>query len=158
MTPAKVTAQPLNAARAIFIDAARRETPGTDLPRYVAVLDALLARTAARADRVVFSPSGPRPGLIRFERVGEKALLWSAQATRDGPPMLEIHLASSEASSTERAEAMRTLNSYSRVALTKDDRLRIGFGALKNAGALAAILELLGRLLVDTSSTASASA
>lgn len=157
-TPANVIAQSVNTARAMFIDAARRDTPGSDLPRYVAVLDAILAWTAARADQLVFSSSGPRPGLIRFERAGTKALLWSARTTRGGPPTFEIHVVSSEVSGTRRAEAMRTLNAYSRDPFADSDRLRIGFGALKNAGALAAILALLDRLLLDTSLSADACA
>ena len=159
MTRAKVTLPELNAPRALFIEVVRRDTPGTDLPRYVAVLDAFIAWSAARADQVLFDSSGRRPGMIRFERAGTTVPLWTATATRGGAPTLEIHLASSGTSSTEqRAEAMRTLNAHSRVMLATGDRLRIGFGALKNTAALAAVLALLGRLLVDASPTADAPA
>ena len=144
MTPA------LDATRTAFIAAVRQETPGTDLARYVAVLDALLAWTTARGDRLTFSAAPRRPGVIRFERAKSKETFWSVQPVRAAAPMLEIHLASSRPSSAaDKAEAMRTLNAHSRAVLAEGDRLRIGFGALKNAAALAAVLELLDRLLAD---------
>ena len=141
----------LDATRTAFIAAVRHETPGTDLPRYVAVLDALLAWSTARSDRLVFSEAARRPGVIRFARAKSKETFWSVQTVRASAPMLEIHLASSRPSSAiDRAEAMRILNAHSRAVLVEGDRLRIGFGALKNAAALAAVLELLDRLLADT--------
>ena len=45
---------------------------------------------------------------------------------------------------------METLNAYSREALSETDRLRIGFGALKNGAALAAVTSLLGETLAST--------
>ena len=50
-------------------------------------------------------------------------------------------------SAETRAKVVETLNAHARLALTEDDRLRIGFGALKNANALAAVTTLLGELL-----------
>ena len=144
------TAKP-SATHQAFIDAMRRGTPGTDLPRYTAVLDALLAWSAARANRLTFRPDGKRTDVIRFERAKTKDVFWSAQVSRADGPKLEIHLAAGRPLSAEdRDEAMRTLNAHSRKVLVKGDRLRIGFGALKNAAALAAVLALLDRLLEDT--------
>jgi len=149
----------LEAARTAFVDEARRETPGSDLPRYVAVLDALLAWSAERTDRLALQMTAKRRGLVRFVRAGTKDPFWSAQPTRTGAPTLEIHLpASRQSSAADRAETLQTLNAHSRVALVEGDRLRIGFGALKNAAALAAVLALMDRLLADAAAPADASA
>jgi hypothetical protein len=51
---------------------------------------------------------------------------------------------------------METLNAHSRAVLVEGDRLRIGFGALKNAAAQAAVLALMEELLTGADqSTAS---
>jgi hypothetical protein len=42
---------------------------------------------------------------------------------------------------------LETLNAHSRAVLVEGDRLRIGFGALKNAAAQSAVLRLMERLL-----------
>lgn len=148
--PASLAPSSLDACRTAFIAGVRRETPGSDLPRYVAVLDALLAWAATHADRVVLSPSARQPRRIRFEHVGTRSPIWSVHAKRTGSPMLEIHIGSSPTPGAERrAEVMRTLNAHTRATLVDGDRLLIGFGALKNATALAAVLALIGRLLED---------
>ena len=49
-----------------------------------------------------------------------------------------------------------TLNAHTREELEYGDRLRISFGALKNATARAAILELMDRLLAARTETATA--
>ena len=149
--PASSEMTALDTARTAFIEAARRDTPGTDLPRYVAILDALLKWTSAHTDRLAFRPPAKRPEVIRFERAGTKKAFWSVQTTRGGAPRLEVHLAPARASSAGHADVLRTLNAHSRDVLEEGDRLRIGFGALKNAAALAAVLALLDRLLEDTS-------
>jgi hypothetical protein len=142
----------LDTARAAFIEAARRDTPGTDLPRYVAVLDALLAWTKAHMDRLELRPAAKRPEVIRFERAGTKKAFWSAQPARGGAPKLEVHIGPAHAANrASHADTLATLNAHSRDVLEEGDRLRIGFGALKNAAALAAVLALLDRLLEDTS-------
>jgi hypothetical protein len=149
----------LDSARKAFIEVARRDTPGTDLPRYVAVLDALLEWTRARGERLTFRPSAKRAEVIRFERAGTKKAFWSAQPTRGGAPRLEVHLGpASAASAASHADTLATLNAHSRDVLEEGDRLRIGFGALKNAAALAAVLTLLDRLLEDTSPRADTTA
>ena len=136
-------------ARAAFVAAIKRDTPGTDLPRLVAVLDALIAWSAARPELLAFRPQTRRGTAVSFERVGPNAPFWSAQVTRGAGPKLEIHGAIGEAlSAEERAAVLETLNAHSREALVDGDRLRIGFGALKNAAAQAAVLALMERLLV----------
>lgn len=143
--------QDLPAARAAFVEALQQETSGTDLPRYLAVLDALLAFSTARSGRLVFRPA-TRRDVLRFARASTSEVFWSAQVARADAPKLEIHLAAGRPLSAEdRAETMRTLNEHSRDTLVEGDRLRIGFGALKNKAALAAVLALMDRLLADVS-------
>ncbi len=157
MHPAPTTPQPppparpqrtLPRAREAFVAAVRRDTPGTDLPRYVAVLDALLAWTAARPSELAFrADTGPDDG-ISFGRVAAKGVLWSVRPVRGDAPTLEIAPPAGAAlTAGGRAQAMATLNANSRAVLADGDRLRIGFGALKNAAALAAVLALLDDLL-----------
>ena len=135
--------------RRTFTAAMERDTRGTDLPRYVAVLDALLAWSAAHASDVV-AQAGKRDDVVRFVRAGTQELFWSAQVVRGAAPRLEIHLPAGRAlSETDRAETMRTLNAHSRDTLDEGERLRIGFGALKNADALAEVLALMDWLLVE---------
>ena len=52
---------------------------------------------------------------------------------------------------------MQTLNAHSRAVLVEGDRLRIGFGALKNAAAQAAVLALMEQLLAGNGEPASSS-
>lgn len=151
--------QSLSEARQTFAAAMARETPGTDLPRYTAVLDALLDWSAARADVVRFRPGGTRTDVLRFERTKTKEIFWSAQVVRSSSPKLEIHLAAGRPLSAEdRVRTLETLNAYSRDVLEEGDRLRIRFGALKNKQALAAVLALMERLLVDPGQPAAQSA
>jgi hypothetical protein len=135
-------------ARAAFVAAIKQDTPGSDLPRLVAVLDALIAWSAARPELLAFRPPSGRGAAVGFERAGAKAPFWSAQVTRGAGAKLEIHGRVGEAlSDAERATVLETLNAHSRAVLVDGDRLRIGFGALKNAGAQAAVLTLMERLL-----------
>jgi hypothetical protein len=70
------------------------------------------------------------------------------QTARGAAPRLEIHVPSGHALSGEdRASVLETLNAHSREVLVEGDRLRIGFGALKNAAAQSAVLALMERLL-----------
>lgn len=147
--------QELSDARQAFVAAMKRETPGTDLPRYTAVLDALLDWSVARGELLQFRPAGTRADVLRFERAKTKEVFWSAQVVRAGSPKLEIHLAAGRPLRAEhRARALETLNAHSRDVLEEGDRLRIGFGALKNAAALAAVLALWAQLLADGDSPA----
>jgi hypothetical protein len=45
---------------------------------------------------------------------------------------------------------MEAINANSREALIENDKLRIGFGALKNVAARTAVFELMDQLLVAT--------
>lgn len=139
----------LPAARAAFVAAIEKDTPGSDLPRFVAVLDALIAWSVARPELLTFRADGARSAVIGFSRTGSKSPFWSAQVTRGSGPKLEISSTNGTSlSDAERATVLETLNAHTRVVLEDGDRLRIGFGALKNAAAQAAVLALLERLLV----------
>lgn len=138
----------LPAVREAFVTAMTRDTPGTDLPRYVAVLDALLAWSAARPAVLEFRAGEGRKDVVSFARVGSQAVFWSAQVTRGVGPKLEIHTPSGRPlRAEERAQVLETLNAHSRAVLVEGDRLRIGFGALKNAAAQHAVLALMEQLL-----------
>jgi hypothetical protein len=138
----------LSTAHTSFVAAIRRDSPGTDLPRFVAVLDALIAWSAARPGKLAFRGDATRDDVISFGRVGSKASTWSAQVTLGEGPKLEL-LSPSDAplSAEDRAMVMATLNAHSRVVLEEGDRLRIGFGALKNEAGRAAVLGLMEQLL-----------
>lgn len=131
-----------------FVAAIRRDTPGTDLPRYVAVLDALIAWSTARPTQLAFRAEEARADVISFGRPGAKGPIWSVQVTLGEGPRLELlSPADAPLSAEERATVMATLNAHSSAVLEEGDRLRIGFGALKNAANLAAVLELLEQLV-----------
>ena len=135
-------------AREAFVAAIQRDTPGTDLPRLVAVLDTLIAWSVARPRLLAFRAAERRSDVISFERAGSKAVFWSAQVTRGSGPKLEIRAPTGQPlSAEERATAMQTLNAHSREVLVDGDRLRIGFGALKNAAATTTVLALMDQLL-----------
>ena len=141
----------LPSAREAIIAAITQDTPGTDLPRLVAVLDELIAWSVARPDVLEFRASEGRKDVLGFSRVGSKAVFWSAQVTRGVGPRLEIHTPSGKPlSAEEREHVLQTLNTHSRAVLVEGDRLRIGFGALKNVAAQAAVLTLMEQLLAGS--------
>lgn len=148
-------------AHQAFVAAISRDTSETELPRLVAVLDALIAWSAGRSGALAFRDADARSDVISFERVGAgaKAVFWSAQVTRGEGPKLEIRAPTGRPlSPEERAAALETLNAHSREVLVEGDRLRISFGALKNSAALAAVLALMQQLLTGSGTpTAAAS-
>ena len=147
---AMTAARTLSRAREAFVDAVRRDTPGTDLPRYMAVLDALLAWSAAHAEELAFRAGAGAKNGITFTRAGTTVAFWSARAVRGDAPALEIASPTGSSLTDEaRAHVRTTLNAHSRIVLDDGDRLRIGFGALKNGVALTAVLALLDDLLTD---------
>lgn len=142
------TPRTLAGARETFLAAIMRDTPGTDLPRYVAVLDDLIAWSVARADRLAFRADSGRGDALSFGPIKGKGALWSAQTVARNAPFLEIAPAGGVTLTAEcRAHVMATLNAHSRAALVDGDRLRIGFAALKNVAARTAVLALLDELL-----------
>jgi hypothetical protein len=140
----------LPAARDAFVAAMKRETSGAELTRLVAVLDALIDWSTKRPQTLCFHNDGSS-GVLAFECVGSKAVCWSARVTRGDAPKLEIYPPTGRSLSAEdRARLIEILNSYSRQALGDKDRLRIGFGALKNGAAFAAITSVLGDVLTHS--------
>jgi hypothetical protein len=138
----------LPSAREALVTAMGRDTPGTDLPRYVAVLDTLIDWSVARPKLLRFRENEKRADVVSFERTGTKAVIWSVQTARNAAPRLEIHVpANQPLSGEERATVLQTLNAHSREVLVEGDRLRIGFGALKNVAAMNAVLALMKQLL-----------
>jgi hypothetical protein len=131
-----------------LVAAMKRDTPGTDLPRYVAVLDALIAWSTARPGWLAFRDAETRADVVSFNRAKSKEAFWSVAVTRGTGPRLEIHLmAARPLSAQDRAKVMEIMNQHSREVLVEGERLRIGFGALKNAAALAAVLSVMEQLL-----------
>ena len=144
-------------ARQDFAVAIERDTPGTDMPRFITVLDALIAWSTARPDLLAFRADERRTDTISFEREGSKVVFWSAQAVRRACPKLEICPPTGRSlSDADRAAVMQTLNAHSREVLVEGDRLRIGFGALKNVAARTAVLAVMERLLATTAQSAGA--
>ncbi|GJG87319.1 hypothetical protein tb265_25000 [Gemmatimonadetes bacterium T265] len=144
-------------AREAFVAAIRRDTPGTDLPRFVAVLDDLLAWSTARPGQLAFRGGAGPADVLRFARAGATAAFWTVRAARGGAPTLEIAVPAGYAGAVEnRARATATLNAHARTVLAGDDRLRIGFGALKNEAARTAVLALLDELLAAARPTETA--
>jgi hypothetical protein len=147
-------ARTLTDARDTFVAAMKRETSGTELARLVGVLDALIKWSVARPQKLTFqSESGP--GVLAFQCVDSKQVCWSARVTRGDAPKLELYPPSGRTLSPEtRAKVVEIINAHVRQPLTENERLRIGFGALKNASALAAVTALLGELLVTANGAA----
>jgi hypothetical protein len=145
----------LSVAREAFVAAIKRDTPGTELPRLVAVLDALIQWSVARPELLVFRTDDGASPTVSFERVGSKVVFWSARVTRGEGPKLEIYPPTGRGLTAEdRTRVMELLNVHSRDVLVEGDRLRIGFGALKNVAARTAVLALLDELLAADRSSA----
>jgi hypothetical protein len=135
-------------ARAAFINQMNRDTIPTERPRLLAVLDAMIAWSAARPDRVRFRADTNERGIVRFEALGAKAVIWAATPRRNDTPVLDLLPGASRfLSAQERAGAIETLSAHTRETLDPIGRLHIGFGALKNANACTAVLALMDELL-----------
>ena len=134
-------------ARDAFVTAMKRETSGVELARLVAVLDALIKWSVGRPNVLSFQSDSPG-GVLAFQCVESKEVCWSARVTRGDAPKLELYPPTARSLSPEaREKVVKTFNTYAREELGANDRLRIGFGALKNSNALEAVTTLLGELL-----------
>ena len=142
----------LQSTREALVAAIARDTPGVDQRRLIKVLDALIAWSVARAARLSFRTDAKRSDVLAFELEGTRTVFWSTQVTRGVGPVLELY-PSAGASLGEDVRAMvrQTLNAHTRHELGDGDRLRIGFGALKNDAARAAVLALMAQLLAMSS-------
>ena len=130
----------LPTARDQFVKAIVRDTHAVEQPRLVAVLDALIAWSNKHPTLLKFREEEDTPGTIAFERVGTKMIVWAASPRRQDVPRLELVPKALKTISAENREKLfSTLNAHMREQLLPDEKLRIGFSALKNASALAAI-------------------
>jgi hypothetical protein len=124
-----------------------RDTAHVERPRLVAVLDAMIAWSAARPD-VQFRVDDNTKGIVRFECVESHAVLWSATPRHSDAPVLELLPGASRVlSDEERATAIATLGAHTSQVQDPTGRLHIGFGALKNENARNAVLNLMGELV-----------
>ena len=142
------------AAREAFVASMKRDTKGAELNRLVAVLDALIKWSVARPQALRLRADSA-VGLLAFDYAESKALCWSARVTRGDAPKLELYPPTGRSFDADtRAKVMETFNAHARDVLDANDRLRIGFGALKNSSALAAVTALLGELVAANSASA----
>ncbi|MBC7896976.1 MAG: hypothetical protein H7066_16275 [Cytophagaceae bacterium] len=136
-------------AREEFIRLTNEDTTGAERTRLLAVLDALIAWSQARPKELQFKTSETKQAAVTFEWVATKETLWSALPARGQAPRLTLVPRAAQLLSEEQRQlATDTLNAHSREQILPGDRLRIGFGALKNPEARAAILSLLDKLVV----------
>ena len=140
----------LPVAREEFVAAMKRETTGPELSRLVGVLDALIKWSVVRPQLLAFRDDSAK-GVLAFQCVESKEICWSARVTRGDAPQLELYPPTGRSLSAEtRAKVVQTFNAHARHELEVNDRLRIGFGALKKPGALAAVTSLMAELLATT--------
>ncbi|MGV3710656.1 MAG: hypothetical protein ACO1Q7_17675 [Gemmatimonas sp.] len=135
-------------ARETFITAMNRETGMTDRPRYLAVLDALIEWSLARPDQLVFRTDESVRGALSFCRVGSNVVFWSVKPTRADGALIELlPRANAILSEQDRNETREALNLMSREVLEGNDRLRVGFSAMKNPKSRDAMFTLMDHLV-----------
>ncbi len=137
----------LASAREEFIRHMYRDNVVTERPRMLAVLDAVIAWSAAHPGHVRFSPDGNAKGAIRFEEVATGSAFWVATPRRHNSPLLQILPGSSRfLTAEERSAAVTSLNTHT-TELNPAGRMHIGFGALKNPARREAVFQLMDELL-----------
>lgn len=140
----------LTEARTSFITAMNRDTAGSDRARYIEVLDALIAWSVARPDQLQFREEETNGGVVSFCRAGTKVVFWAARSMRHDGPKLELLPHGAGLLSEERRTAAReTINGCSRNLLEPEDRLSIGFGAMKNPNVRNTVFTLMSELLTE---------
>lgn len=138
----------LPVARETFVAAMNRETSGSDRPRYMAVLESFLEWTLARPDQLTFRSDESARGVLSFLRVGSNVVFWSVKPMRNDCPQIELlPRAAAILGEEDRESARQALNALSRTVLEGDDKLRIGFSAMKNEASRAAMFSLMSDLL-----------
>ena len=135
--------------RQTFATMIGRDTSHTELSRHIAVLDVLLAWAAAPRRRLVPRVSGTKADAVFFDHADARIALFVVRVSRSAGATLEICPTTGRTlSADDLATVLVTLNGCSRgAALVQGDRLRIGFGALKNVAAREAVCGLMAELL-----------
>ena len=137
----------LSAAREEFMRHMYRDNVQAERPRMLAVLDAVIAWSAAHPGLVRFRPDDNTKGVIRFEDVATNTVFWAATPRRQNVPILQLLPGGARLlTEEERSDAVSRLNSYTREE-NPAGRLHIGFGALKNPAGRQAVLDLMDELL-----------
>jgi hypothetical protein len=137
----------LASAREEFIRHMYRDNVVAERPRLLAVLDAVIAWSAAHSELVRFRPDDNTKGVIRFEEVATNTVFWTATPRRQNSPLLQLLPGASRLlTDEERLEAVTRLNSFTREE-NPAERMHIGFGALKNPAGRAGVFELMEELL-----------
>lgn len=137
--------------RQCFARTIGRDTSPTELQRHVAVLEDLLGWCTARGRPLVARAAGTKGDALQVEHVDGRFVLCAIRVSRSAGGTLEIRPPTGrDLSESDRERVLATLNRFSRgEPLEPGDRLRIGFGALKNGAARTAVLELLDDLLAQ---------
>ena len=144
-------AHTLALARRAFIDAVKRATTQTERTPMLDVLDAFIRWSLERPTRLRFRADDARRDVVSFTRTGSGVLFWSARPGREELPRIELLPTARRLLPAEELDAaLATLNAHSRQPVAPGQALRIGFGALKNAAARAAVLARMDQLLVVT--------
>jgi hypothetical protein len=144
----------LSSAREEFIRHMYRDNVVAERPRLLAVLDAVIAWSAAHSELVRFRPDDNTKGVIRFEEVATNTVFWTATPRRSNSPLLQLLPGGARLlTDEERAEAVSRLNSFTREE-NPAERMHIGFGALKNLEGRAAVFQLMEELLQKVSPVA----
>lgn len=133
-------------ARAEFIRQMSRDNSATERPRLLEVLDAMITWSQAHASLVRFRADGDPKGAIRFEEVATGGVFWAATPRRENVPLLQLLPGSNHLlSDLDRSDAVSRLNAVTREG-NPAGRLQLGFGALKNPAARAAVMQLMDEL------------
>jgi len=141
----------LPVARDAFLTAMNRDTAGSDRPRYTAVLDAMIEWSLARPEQLRFRDDESTKGVVSFQRVGSNVVFWAARPMRGTGPKIELlPRASSVLPNEKLLSAREAINACSREILEDDDRLAIGFGAMKNPASRDKVFTLMDELLQAT--------
>jgi hypothetical protein len=144
----------LSSAREEFIRHMYRDNVVAERPRLLAVLDAVIAWSAAHSELVRFRPDDNTKGVIRFEEVATNTVFLTATPRRSNSPLLQLLPGGARLlTDEERAEAVSRLNSFTREE-NPAERMHIGFGALKNLEGRAAVFQLMEELLQKVSPVA----
>ena len=80
----------LSTAREEFIRHMYRDNVVGERPRLLAVLDAVIAWSAAHSELVRFRPDDNTKGVIRFEDVATSTVFWTATPRRQNVPLLQL--------------------------------------------------------------------